>query len=244
MSQTVVFTSLIVSAVAVAVANDVEQTNIFDVDVGSDNPLSRFHIDFEEEAGTESPSSTVNTARTGAGSGNNVDVSCTDGSETLIAHEDVRWNIQFLNVEYLENASIDKACARSSTDEMGMTCNFDFGLFPNNLDEVCEKYGGVYEEREHSIQCHDPTTKEQLYYQIDRFPNYFPAACHHDEIDSMVEHQIDTVRRALEDDSGMICYADYDILRHAGEYDGMSSGDTRTLSMMSAIAIALALYWI
>ncbi|KAL3912066.1 MAG: hypothetical protein SGILL_007032, partial [Bacillariaceae sp.] len=173
------------SLIAAAAASSVEQANIFDVDDASDNPVSRFDIDFDD---SESSTNTVTTARTG-----NTLVSCKDGSETLIAQEELRWELQYLNLSYLENASIEKACVASS-DTDGTSCRFDFGLFPNNLDEVCEKYGGVYDLREHSIQCHNPTTKKQLYYQIDRFPNCFPGSCQPAEVDFLVNHQIESVR--------------------------------------------------
>jgi hypothetical protein len=234
----VAFVSLIVVAAA-AGSRNVEQTNIFDVDGGSDNPVNRFDINFEEpEAEDSEPSSitTVSTSRTGN------TLSCKDGSETLIAQEDMRWELQYINVNYLENASIEKVCVPSAD---GTNCNFDFGLFPNNLNEVCKKYGGIYEEREHSIQCHNPTTKEQLYYQIDRFPNCFPTSCQRTEVNSMVEHQIESVRRALEEDSGMICYTDYDILRHAGEYENSGGMGRKTSWVMSLVTVmAMTLYYL
>ncbi|KAL3911478.1 MAG: hypothetical protein SGILL_007267 [Bacillariaceae sp.] len=199
--------------------------------------MNRYDITFEESEDSET--SGVSTLR--AGSGN---LSCKDGSEALIGQEELRWELQDVNLQYLENASIKNACSTSS-DVDGRSCNFDFGLFPNNLHQVCEKYGGVYEEREHSIQCHHPSTKEQLYYQIDRFPNCFPGSCQREELETMITHQIESVRRALEEDSGMVCYADYDILRHANDED--SAGSSRiqmTKSLLAVAALSMVHYYV
>lgn len=233
----VAFASLLAALAAVSVT--AERLNIFDVDDSDTNPMNRYDITFEEGE-DDSETSGVSTLRTGNGNSN---VSCKDGSETLIAQEELRWELQDINLQYLENASIEKTCSTSS-DADGTSCSFDFGLFPNNLDQVCEKYGGVYDEREHSIQCHNPSTKEQLYYQIDRFPNCFPGSCQREEIDSMVAHQIESVRQALEEDSGMVCYADYDILRHANDSDSAGSRIRMTTSLVVAVALVMVHYYI
>jgi len=138
--------------------------------------------------------------------------SCLEASQSLIANEDVRYELSSINHFYLENASIQKACTQESKSDL--ECKLNFRLASNELNEVCESNGGTYQEREHSIQCHNLETKESLYYQFDHFPGCYSVACEKADIDQFANLQIDTVKRALEQDSGMKCYADFDILRH------------------------------
>jgi hypothetical protein len=200
-----------------------KETNIFaenaflssrQSDTTSDNPSS---------SSANSPSTTIGFAPAGT--------SCSEDTQTLLVNEDVRTQLQVINLAYLQHASIQKACHNNNNDGDGTTtlssatpslaagttnCNFNFLQFPNNLDEVCEKHGALYDEREHSIQCHNPSnSKELLYYQFDHFPSCLPITCNNEDILQIVTHQMESVRRALEKDSGMVCYADFDILRHA-----------------------------
>jgi hypothetical protein len=145
---------------------------------------------------------------------------CARDREMLLALDDLRGELQDVNFHYLENASVDRACGGggdgvSTRNASNRDCRFDFGSFPSNLHEVCKKHGGVYEEREHSIQCH--SAQQKLYYQYDRFPNCLPESCEHIEVEDMLAQQMESIRQALEEDSGMTCYVDFDILRHAGD---------------------------
>jgi hypothetical protein len=164
---------------------------------------------------------------------------CTRDWDMLLALEDVRRELQDVNLHYLENASVDRACGGdggvSTRDASNRDCRLDFGYFSSNLHQVCEKHGGVYVEREHSIQCH--SSGKKLYYQYDRFPNCFPASCGHTEVEDFVAKQMESVRYALENDSGMTCFADFDILRHAGEEDlnVSAAGKTSRPATVSAL---------
>ncbi len=213
--------SAILLACAVSVdSRRMEYMNIFGIGDG-ETTNANTDFDFETSFHPEDVIMTTATVQYGETSGVS---SCAEASETLIAQEDLRWELQDINVDYLENASIEKACSPSIANQDDLSCDFDFGLFRNNLNEVCGNHGGVYDEREHSIQCHNPKTLQQLYYQFDHFPNCFPASCERSELETMMRRQIDSVRRALEIDSGMTCYADYDILRHANDSVSGASG--------------------
>jgi hypothetical protein len=171
---------------------------------------------------------------------------CSRDREMLLTLEDLRGELQDVNVQYLENASVDRACGggASTRDDSNRECHLDFGYFSNNLHQVCEKHGGVYEEREHSLQCH--SAKQKLYYQYDRFPNCFPASCEHTEVEDLVSKQMESVRQALEEDSGMTCYADFDILRHAGEVEwnvsvaGMTSRFSTVTTLLGLLLMEIS----
>lgn len=140
--------------------------------------------------------------------------SCYDDSEALIEHEDVRMELMAINMQYLEHGSTLKACTRDGKESV---CRLDFSLYHSNLHEVCEEHGGLYAEREHSIQCHNSDTDEELYYQFDNHPYCFPMSCDSVDVNKMITLHIDGVKRALEDHSGMHCLSDWEILVDANE---------------------------
>lgn len=217
------FLSLVVSVAAVS-GQRMDHDNIFFTPgYYAEHSISEFHMSFGSEVDEGSNTNTVSTIRTESSSTESSS-SCGQDIELLVAQEDLRWQLQDVNLHYLENAGLAKACDDSQQQQQqqlrSRNCNLDFGNFPTNLGQVCEEHGGVYIEREHSIQCHNSQTKQQLYYQLDRFPSCFPSSCAKEQVDDMVQSQIDFFRLTLEQDSGMICYADFDILRHAGESNG------------------------
>jgi hypothetical protein len=182
--------------------------------------------------------------------------SCFKDSESLIGYEDIRMELSFINLYYLEHGTRNRACTvNADNDENGNSglysnCHVDFLEASANLNEVCAKHDGKYSETEHSIQCYNSQTNEQLYYQLDHFPGCFAVSCTKHDIDQFITKQVDYVRRALEDagggagtsgegstklsssstSSGMVCYADYDILRHPNAL----STSTNTTSMANA----------
>jgi hypothetical protein len=230
-------TTLLVSA-AVATARELEHQNIFAPAASSDSEVTAatpsvqdYDLSFRYDDGSNS------TVRDGTPQ----DI-CSQDLELLLAQEDLRRELQQINLHYLQNAGLDRACSQTR-DATNRDCHLDFAIFASDLPGVCELYGGVYVEREHSIQCH--SSQQQLYYQFDRFPNCFPSSCQHDEVNDMVAKQIEAVRRAMEDDSGMTCYADNDILRHAGEDEPFqdSSSNRRNGSMLVSLWVGLMLLY-
>jgi hypothetical protein len=143
--------------------------------------------------------------------------SCSGDLEALVENEDLRTELSAINLHYLENGSIQRACRR---DGNSLDCKLDFRLYPSNLREVCEKHGGSYWEKEHSLQCQNSDTDENLYYQLDHVPSCFAASCGETDAKKITSSQVDGVRRALEENSGMLCLSDWEILEHAGESDG------------------------
>jgi hypothetical protein len=140
--------------------------------------------------------------------------SCSDESEILIENEDIRIELMAINMQYLENGSTLKACQRTGLES---DCRLDFTNYPNNLQQVCGDNGGIYAEREHSIQCRNSATDEELYYQFDHYPYCFPQSCDTVDVSKMISIHIDGVKRALEEHSGMLCLSDWEILEHANE---------------------------
>lgn len=144
--------------------------------------------------------------------------SCFEDLEVLIENEDIRTELSTIDLYYLEHGSIHKACQQKTGT--ASDCRLDFTLYPNNLHEACEKHGGRYTEREHSISCRsaDGGTGDEvveLYYQFDHFPSCFASSCGEVEVNKMVSTQVDTVRRSMEKDSGMHCLVDWEILESA-----------------------------
>jgi hypothetical protein len=168
--------------------------------------------------------------------------SCYDESEALNEHEDVRTELMAINMRYLENGSIKRACQR---DGKASDCKLDFNLYPSNLHEACEKYGGRYAEREHSIQCRNSATEEELYYQFDHFPSCFAPSCDTVDVNKMISTQLDGVRRAMEEHSGMHCLSDWEILEYASEmYESTGShlfGRWVTLTYYSGLGLGVFL---
>jgi len=147
--------------------------------------------------------------------------SCAEDTERLlILNEDIRLELSAIDIEYLENASIQNVCKR---DGQFSNCKFDFRLFPNELQKVCEKHGGSFDETEHSIQCHNPSTKESLYYQFDHYPSCFSEACEKTDANQLVAEQIKSISQSMSEYLEMSCFADDDILRYANGASSMES---------------------
>lgn len=140
---------------------------------------------------------------------------CVEDTESIISvNEDIRLELSAIDTRYLENASIEKVCDEDGTNS---NCNFDFRLFPNKLQSVCERDGDDFYETEHSIQCHNSMTKESLYYQFDHYPSCFSTYCKHDDVKQLLAGRIDSMTKAMSEYLDMTCYADDDILRHAND---------------------------
>ncbi|MGK3739368.1 MAG: hypothetical protein ACI8RD_009240 [Bacillariaceae sp.] len=147
----------------------------------------------------------------------NETTTCTKDTERLlIANEDIRMELSIINIQYLENASIQKACKRDGTFS---NCRFDFRLFPNELKSVCENHGGSYYETEHSISCNKRSTKESLYYQFDHYPSCMSTTCEMADMTKMVSERIEFISQNIGEYLGFDCLADEEILRHANDYD-------------------------
>jgi len=121
--------------------------------------------------------------------------SCAQDTERLLnMNEDIRFELSAIDIEYLENGSIQNVCKR---DGKSSNCIFDFRLFPNELQRVCENHGGNFDETEHAIQCHDSNTKESLYYQFDHYPSCFSAACEKTDAKQFAAKRIDSITQTL-----------------------------------------------
>ncbi|KAG7352463.1 hypothetical protein IV203_008511 [Nitzschia inconspicua] len=237
--------STTIAALSAATVREVKsQDNIFALSTpgAGTTPDMIKDLDLSSRYETDKPNGIV-----GAGSPEEI---CVHDFESLHSEEDLRRELEEISVYYLENASVDRACS-STRDAADRNCRLDFsGLSTSSkFSQICEKLGGVYMEREHSIQCH--SSKQQLYYQFDHYPNCFPASCGRNEINDMISKQIESVRRALEDDSGMSCFADYDILRHAGENamdygsDGFNRNGVPTFILMGLVSVYMGInYWV
>lgn len=168
--------------------------------------------------------------------------SCAQDTERLLnMNENIRLELSAIDIQYLENASIQNVCKR---DGKISNCNFDFRLFPNELQMVCENYGGNFDETEHSIQCHDPNTKESLYYQFDHYPSCFSVACEKTDGKQFVAKRIDSITQALSEYLGMACFADDDILRYANDASSIaieSSGIKSSLHGIQMFPVAALL---
>mmetsp|Transcript_26499 Transcript_26499/g.62036 ORF Transcript_26499/g.62036 Transcript_26499/m.62036 type:complete len:277 (-) Transcript_26499:39-869(-) len=176
---------------------------------------------------------------------NTVDISdghalCVEDTESIISlNEDIRLELSAIDTRYLENASIDNVCDR---DDKYSNCNFDFRLFPNKLQNVCQQYGDEFFETEHSIQCHNPITKESLYYQFDHYPSCFSAFCKQEDVKQLLARRIDAITQAMEEYLDMSCFADDDILRHADDTILIeSSGIQRSWAGIEMFPIATSL---
>mmetsp|Transcript_152 Transcript_152/g.381 ORF Transcript_152/g.381 Transcript_152/m.381 type:complete len:283 (+) Transcript_152:72-920(+) len=154
-------------------------------------------------------------------------LSCVEDTENTFAlNEDIRLELSAIDTRYLESASIENACNR---DGKISNCDFDFRLLPNKLQEVCEKDGDNFYETEHSIQCHNPSTKESLYYQYDHYPSCFSAACEQIDVKQLVAGRIDSITQTLAEYLEMSCFADDDILRQANDASLIESAGVKIL---------------
>jgi hypothetical protein len=172
----------------------------------------------------------------------NETTTCTKDTERLlIANEDIRMELSIINIQYLENASIRKACKR---DETFSNCIFDFRLFPNELKSVCENHGGSYDETEHSIQCNKRSTKESLYYQFDHYPSCMSTTCEIADMTKMVSERIDLISRNIGEYLGFDCLADEEILRHANDYDYDYDNYASSAETTGMKNISMWLWWI
>ena len=102
--------------------------------------------------------------------------SCAEDSERLLVdNEDIFEEISALNAFYSKNGRLRDVCTR---DGEYSNCRFDFRLFPNELQKVCENHGGIYDETEHSIECQrSGRTTRRLQYRLDHYPSCFSLSC-------------------------------------------------------------------
>jgi len=141
--------------------------------------------------------------------------SCIEETEDMLAaYEDIRMELMSIDQQYLENASVENVCVK---DGKISNCNFDFREYPSNLESVCNNRGGNYYKTEHSIQCHNPSTMESLYYQFDHYPSCCSSNCEQNDANNLLSGRIDSITDVMSDFLQMSCFADYDILRHAND---------------------------
>ena len=171
--------------------------------------------------------------------------SCADDTEYLLAaYEDIRLELSAIDEQYLENASIEDVCVR---DGKSSNCNFDFRKYPSNLETICNNRGGSFYLTEHSIQCHNPSTMERLYYQFDHYPSCCSELCERSDANGLLTERIDSITEVMSEYLQMSCFADYDILRHANDSSSLleSSGSFRRsqhwLEIASAVSLLLIL---
>ncbi len=140
---------------------------------------------------------------------------CAEDTEYLLtSYEDIRLELWAVDQQYLENASIENVCVR---DGQNSNCNFDFRRYPSNLETVCNNHGGNFLRTEHSIQCHNPSTMERLYYQFDHYPSCCSELCEMTDANRLLTERIDSITELMSEYLQMICFADDDILRHAND---------------------------
>ena len=140
---------------------------------------------------------------------------CDEDTEFLLdSYEDIRLELWAVDQQYLENASIENACVR---DGQNSNCNFDFRRYPSNLETVCNNHGGNFFRTEHSIQCHNPSTMERLYYQFDHYPSCCSELCEMTDANRLLTERIDSITELMSEYLDMTCFADSDILRHAND---------------------------
>ena len=174
--------------------------------------------------------------------------SCQEDNEDLIGmYEDIRTELATVDLQYLENASIEDVCSRNGNFR---SCNFNFQEYPSNLEMVCNNHGAIFYLTEHSIQCHDLRTMENLYYQFDHYPSCFSAVCEERDAKGLVKERIDHITRSMSEYLDMYCFADEEILRHANDESltAESSSGRTTISWrwLQALLVAptiLLIHW-
>ncbi len=165
--------------------------------------------------------------------------SCIEETEDLLAaYEDIRLELSAIDQQYLENASIENVCTK---DGEVSNCNFDFRNYPSNLESVCNNRGGNFYVTEHSIQCHNPSKMESLYYQFDHYPSCCSESCERNDRNDLLTGRIDSITEAMSEFLEMSCFADFDILRHANETISFldSAGSTTAQRSIQELQILL-----
>jgi len=172
-------------------------------------------------------------------------LSCEENTENLLdTNADIRFELSAIDIQYLENGSIENACDR---DGNFFNCKFDFLSYPNNLQAVCNNHMGRFYGTEHSIQCHNPNTMESLYYQFDHYPSCFSAACEQNDVTRLVLERIDTIAEAISNYLDMSCLVDDDILRNANIASLIDSSGCKILSYWAwvfPVLLFLLNHWI
>lgn len=164
-------------------------------------------------------------------------VSCEEDTENLLSvNEDIRLELSAIDLQYLENASIENVCDR---DGKFSSCDFDFRVYPSNLQMVCKNHGGNFYRTEHSIQCHNTNTMESLYYQFDHYPSCFSAACEDTDAKRLLTNRIDFITRAMSEYLKMSCFADDDILRFANDASSIESSGSKILWYSTKVFFAV-----
>jgi hypothetical protein len=170
--------------------------------------------------------------------------SCDEDTEDLLSmNADIRMELSAIDLQYLENASIENVCNR---DGKFSSCDFDFGLYQSNLQMVCKNHGGNFYSTEHSIQCQNQITMEKLYYQFDHFPSCFAAACEEMDAKRLLTERINSITQTMSEYLDTPCFADDDILRHANDASLVESpGSIRSRQWVNVFAIApfLLFHW-
>lgn len=181
--------------------------------VGSET--SEGTISYNSGIGPSNQDATVVDSMAWMGSSESEHGTCDDDTEYLLAsYEDIRLELWSVDQQYLENASIKDVCVR---DGEFSKCNFDFRRYPSNLETVCSSHGGNFFRTEHSIQCHNPSTMERLYYQFDHYPSCCSELCEMTDANRLLTERIDSITEMMSEYLQMTCFADFDILRHAND---------------------------